>query len=99
MKKYTDHQLRIMLKEYFKKVDSLRWEDYDDDIYDTYVNACHYALFEDYKSDEHQPGADVLFVLMNELERYLVLRIEHGSLREIHQEHREDYCLTCFYAQ
>lgn len=93
--KYTQKQLRDMIKEYFIQVhEATEWNRYDNKEMNEYVRKCRYKVMENYlpASTTH---ADVLFLLVGNTGYFRVFLINNGKLEELHQKHESEYCLTC----
>ncbi len=94
--KYTDKQLRSMIKELYIKIhEETVWERYDDKEIDAEVKRARFALIENYSWNGKPQRQDVLFLLNDDIERFHSFIIEDGQLIEFHQEHLAEYCLTC----
>ena len=94
--KYSESQLRAMLTVHFTKVaEATQWDRIDVRELDCFVNDCRFAVVEKYLRGERFPSVDVLFLPSGEVKNYQAFIVENGTLKEFHQEHREEFCLTC----
>lgn len=85
-----------MLKSYFTAVNELMpWDQIDEDEIDECVKACRFVVLENYSPSDRFPGVDVLFVLCGQVQYYQVFTVENSTLKELHQEHQPEFCLTC----